>query len=363
MTEKKIYYINSDNPDKSIDIEFFGDLFKKNSNWRPYDINDKKIDFSYVIGKYKDIKTDISYHFTTSHRKYLTNKSILWKTIKNYDDKFYNKYMVRHFEIDPENIEMNKDIFIDIFKNNKMIIIRPDWTFERSGISIINNFESFKNYMNKKGKYIYDNINKRYPNEKHNFIASEYIQNVLLYKNKVTDFRVFFLISYINNTYRSYLIKPIIMNLGQFERTKFNIHNIKENITTAHGTTDNYLKDLIPEIGKENYNKIKNQILQILSVLFKIIKKHKIMELYNDQNGAYEVFGLDFVSDDKYNVKLIEFNEKTGLGNYEDFIYQNIANCIINGTVNKLDNDKYHIELDNNIRNKFIKIRSNKNYL
>jgi len=359
MTEKKIYYINSENPDKSIDIEFFKDLFDKNPNWVAYNDTHKKIDFSYVIGKYKKIPTEISYRFTASHEKYLTNKSILWKTIKTEDENFYNKYMVKHYEIDADNIEKNKHIF----QNNKLIIIRPDWAFERRGISIVNDFNSFKNYMNRKGKYMLEKIKKIYQGDKHNFIASEYVQNVLLYKNKVCDFRVFFLITYINNTYRGYLIKPIIMNISEFERTKFNIQNIKENITTAHGTIDYYLKDLIPEIGKDNYVKIKNQILQILSFLFKLIKKYKIMEKYPDQIGCYEIFGLDFISDDKYNVKLIEFNEKTGLGDYDDFVYQNIANCIINATINKAYNNEYKIELDDNIRNKFIRIRSNKKYL
>jgi len=371
MTEKKIYYINSDNPDKSIDINFFVNLFKKNLNWIPYDDNDidnvninvNKIDFSYIIGKYKDIKTEISYRFTISHRKYLTNKAILWKTIKNEDENFYDKYMVKHYEIDINNI----DNLRNIFNQKKYIIVRPDWAFERLNITIFNNFESFKKYMSNKGKYIYDKIKQKHPNEKYNFVASEYISNVLTYKNKVSDFRVFFLISYINNTYRGYLIKPIMMNTAEKERTKFNIYDIKENITSAHNTTDNYLKDLIPEIGKDNYNKIKNQILHILSFLFRLIKKYKIMQKYPDKNGSYEVFGLDFISDDKYNVKLIEFNEKVGLGDYEDFIYQNIANCIINATINKQYNNEYDkqymIELDENIRNKFVRIRSNKKYL
>ena len=90
------------------------------------------------------------------------------------------------------------------------------------------------------------------------------------------------------------------------------------------------------------------------------------MKLYPDQKGCYEIFGLDFISDEKFNVKLIEFNEKTGFGDYDDNVYQNVANCIINATINKQydkDENKYQIGLDENIRNKFIRIRSNKKYL
>jgi hypothetical protein len=361
--DKKIYYLQTTNPEKSININLLEDLFKKNTNWINFDINlhkNSKIDFSYIIGRYENVaETDISYRFTHSHHYYLTNKNILWKTIKNEDEKFYNDYMVKHYDINMEDMDEN----IKIFKDNKIKIIRPDWTFERSGIALVRSFEDFKKYISKKGKYLYENINKRRPNQKHNFVASNFIQNVLLYKNRVTDFRVFFLVSYINNTYRSYLIKPIIMNLAEYERTDFKINNIKENLTYAHSITDNFIRDLIPSIGYENYKKIRQQILHILSFLYRLIKKYKIMQLYLDQNGGYEIFGLDFISDDKYNVKLIEFNEKTGLGGYPTFIYQNIANNIINSTINKAFDDKYKINLDDNMKNKFIRIRSNKKYL
>lgn len=360
MSGKKIYFIQSTDPQKSIDIQFLEELFKKNPNWVIYKEGDSKIDFSYIIGRYENVaQTDISYRFTKSHQHYLTNKNILWKTIKNEDENFYNKYMVKHYDIDIENLDSNKDIFKDI----KIKIIRPDWTFERNGIILVDNFESFKRYMFKKGKYLYETITKRRPRESHNFVASDFIKNVLLYNNRVTDFRVFFIISYFNDTYRGYLIKPIIMNLGQYQRNNFNIHHIKENITNAHSEEDHYLKDLIPQIGYDNYKKIKQQILHIMSFLFRLIKKYKIMELNIDQTAGYEIFGLDFISDDKYNVKLIEFNEKTGLGNYDDFIYKNLSNAIINCTINKIYEDKYKIKLDENMKNKFIRIRSNKKYL
>ena len=87
------------------------------------------------------------------------------------------------------------------------------------------------------------------------------------------------------------------------------------------------------------------------------------MEKYEDQNNVYELFGLDFISDDKYNIKLIEFNEKIGLGDYEDDLYQNIANAFIKSTINKKYDDNYKIELDDITRKNIIRIRSNKKYL
>lgn len=358
----KKYLLYSDNPDKSIDIELLKDLFDKNSNWKPYDKElDKFIDFSYVIGNYKNIPSDISYRFNLTHRDFLTNKHILYKTIEREEPELYNKFMVKHYDINIEDLEKNKHIFL----NGKLIIIRPTWAYERSGIIIVDNFQSFKNYMNNKGKYLYYNILKKRPNEKHTFVASEYIKNVLTFNNRVSDFRVFFLVSLVDGIYRSYLIKPIVMNLSKFERTKFNITNIKENITFAKNDKDYFMHDLKKNIGKDNYKFMKSQILHILSTLFRLIKKYKIMDKYEDQNNVYEIFGLDFISDNNYNIKLIEFNEKTGLGDYEDDLYQNIANAFINSTINKKysNSDMYKIQLDDFIKKNIVRIRSNKKYL
>lgn len=358
---KKKYFIYSDNPDKSIKLDFLNNLFKKNTNWETYNIDSNEdIDFSYIIGRYENAPpTDISYRFTTKHRNFLTNKFILYKTIEREDIDLYNNYMVKHYEIDVDNIDNNKSLF----RNNKILIIRPTWAYERSGIVIVDNFNSFKKYMDKKGRHMYNNIVARRPRETHKFVASEYIKNILTYKNKVCDFRVFFLITLVNGIYRAYLIKPIMMNLAQYERKDFNITHIKENITYAHEVADHFMRDLKSQVEREDYKHMKSQILHILSHLFKLIKNNQIMDKYIDQNNVYELFGLDFIADDKYNIKLIEFNEKTGLGGYSDEIYMNIANAFVNSTINKTYDESYKIKLDDNVKKNLIRIKSNKDYL
>jgi len=358
---KKKYFIYSDNPDKSIKLNFLDNLFKKNTNWESYNIDSNEdIDFSYIIGRYENAPpTDISYRFTTKHRNFLTNKYILYKTIEREDNDLYENYMVKHYEIDMDNLENNKKLF----HNGKILIIRPTWAFERSGITIVDNFNAFKKYMDKKGRHMYNNIVSRRPRETHKFVASEYIKNTLTYQNKVCDFRVFFLITFVNGIYRAYLVKPIMMNLAQYERKDFNITHIKENITYAHEVADHFMRDLKNQVGKKNYKSMKNQILHILSHLFRMIKNYQIMDKYIDQNSVYELFGLDFIADDKYNIKLIEFNEKTGLGGYSDEIYKNIANAFVNATINKTYDDNFKIKLDDNVKKNIVRIRSNKNYL
>jgi hypothetical protein len=169
----------------------------------------------------------------------------------------------------------------------------------------------------------------------------------------------------VDGIYRAYFVKPIIMNLSLYERSKtFNINNLKENITNpGNDDRDYYFEDLQEQIGKENGKYIINQIKQNLTYLFKLIKKFKIMRAYPDQKHVYELFGLDFIVDKNYNVKFIEFNEKTGLGDYEDFQLENIASSFIYSTVNKLYSDEYKLKIDDREFKDILRVKSNKKYL
>lgn len=361
--EQKKYYIQVINKEKAVPEEYFINLFEKNINWTKIDNieNEKELEFTYVIGDYlKNIDEKISYHYDTLHRKYLTNKSILYKTIQKEEPENYKKFMVYHTDVDINNLEQYKDLF----KNNKLFILRPSWQFERAGIYIFDSFDNFKKFMEKEGRKNYEYIKKRYPNDEHQMVLSEYIKDTLLYNNRVLDFRVFFLITYVNNIYRAYLIKPIIMNLGAYERDeKFDPSKIRENITVPGNYADYFFTDLKKQLGKDKSKYIMIQIKHILSFLLKIIKKYNVMKPYPEQNNVYEVFGVDFIVDSKLNVKLIEFNEKTGLGGYKPFLYNRMANAFIHSTVNKLYNDEYKIEIDKNIKKKIIRISTHKDYL
>ncbi len=366
LNNQKTYFIKVDNENKGVHLEYIEEIFRNNSNWRLVNEEEAKqlkyVDFSYVIGKADySIKANISYRFNTYHRKYLTNKSNLYKTIQREEPENYKRFMVYHTDIDINNLDKYKHLFI----NNKIFILRPTWSFERANIELFDNFDKFKTFINKNGKHLLYKGNKKEPDGDNRLVLSEYIKDLLLFNNRVFDLRVYLVISLIEGVYRAYFVKPIIMNLSLYERSKtFNIDNIKENITNpGNDDRDYFFEDLQEQIGKENGKYIINQIKQNLTYLFRLIKKFKIMRPYPDQKNVYELFGLDFIVDNNYNVKLVEFNEKTGLGDYEDFQLENIASAFVYSTVNKLYSDEYKLKIDDREFNDILRVKSNKNYL
>jgi hypothetical protein len=366
LIKQKTYFIKVDTESKGVHLEYMEEIFRNNQNWRMVTEEEAKkikhIDFSYIIGRFDNSFTsNISYRFNTYHRKYLTNKSNLYKTIEREEPENYKRFMVYHTDIDIHNLYKYKHLF----SVNKIFILRPTWSFERSNIELFDNFDKFKNFINKHGKQLLYKGNKKEPSGDNRLVLSEYIKDLLLFNNRVFDLRVYLVISLVEGVYRGYFVKPIIMNLGLYERSKtFNIDNLKENITNpGNDDRDYFFTDLEEQIGKENGKYIINQIKQNLTYLFRLIKKFKIMRTYPDQKNVYELFGLDFIVDNKYNVKFVEFNEKTGLGDYEDFQLENIASSFIYSTVNKLYSDEYKLKIDDREFKDILRVKSNKNYL
>jgi hypothetical protein len=359
MEIKKYYIYDYNNKDKTIPNDYLINLFNNNNKWERVDETNNLIDFSYAIGmtlknKKKNI---ISYRFTSKHQNYLTNKAILYETINNNFSEIAEKYMMFQTRIDINNLDQYKTLF----QNKKYYILKPTWTFERRGIHIFDSFNSFKNYMLKKGIYEYNRAISR--DNKNALVLAEYNTDLLTYNDRIIDLRVFFLVSYINNIYRGYIIKPIIMNMAPYKKSdKFNPNNMLENITHPFGYEDYYLNDLKKEIGKDNTKFIMTQIKYILSHILKLIKKYKIMLPYENEE-TFELFGVDFIVDKNYNVKLVEFNEKTGLKNYSNNIYRNISAGFIHSTINKkYENTEYEIKIDDKIKKNIVRINTYKKY-
>ena len=366
-----ILVIKKDTEFAYIPKEYFLDLFKQNKNWVLLNkYNNEELSFLYNVDVkfFYNIKCDIANLFMPTHLKYLTNKSNLFHTIQKYLPETYDKYMMYHTDVDINNLEQYEKLFID----NKKFILRPTWGFARYGISIFNNFNDFKNFMLNIGKKELNNetdFKKR--TNKYNklvYVLSEFLQNQLLYNNKVFNFRVFYLISLINNKYRSYLILPFVIHLAE--------KNYNDNLETTSSISSSFaphlniyqdnlkLNDFEKKFGKDKYIYVLNSIKFILSKIYKLIKYKKIFKNYDNNNNTYELFGLDFIADNNFNIKLIEINDQVGLNlKYPPVIYQSISSAMINSTINKLYDKEYHIKIDKNIKKNIIRIHSNKKYL
>ena len=378
-------YIIGINYDKTsfIPIKFFTALYKNNVNWtednnkqdkdtktrdEEKNLGKIKTNFLYNIGCNKLFKLWPSIGNLFTPTLCLTNKSSLVQTIILDDKAFYKKYMMPTTVINTENLEVHKKLF----KKDKVFIIRPTWTYTRDGIKVVTNFDDFNNFMLTEGiqaqnnaiakatARIYAGINanttekaieKAKSSAKEiaaitHYIISDYLQNQLLFNNKVFNLRVFYLVTFVNNKYYSYLVKPIIIHTADKNKTSdYNDIIAQISSTGKSETKDFYFEDLVNKIGTTASNYIMRQIIKVLSKFHTMIINGNLMKKWYNMKHTYEIFGLDFIISDKYAVKLIEFNDRIGLVNYPEYIYENMANAIINGTVNKAYDDRYKLNI------------------
>ena len=362
----KTYLISLKSYDKKyLSINNFEKYFNKNKLWEKGGINNNTIDFAHNENM-KELWNKhiiISNTFLQKHYKYFTNKAALYKTIQKYEPENYKKFMQFNTDIDINNLDQYKPLFTD----NKIFILRPTWGFARSGIQIFDKFDKFKKFMIDKGINEYYHAIQKNKNKNNIpiYVLSEYLQNQLTIKNKLFNFRVIFLISYINNIYRAYLIKPIMIHTAEKEITQDTVSSVDlTSMISASGVLYNYtMNDLSNEIGKDKTKFLTRQIKHNLSYLFKIIKKTKCLESYENVENTYELFGLDFIADKDCNIKLLEFNDKVGLLNYSDKFYDVLTVGILHSTINKLYPKEYQVNIEKYIKKNVVRISSQKKYL
>jgi hypothetical protein len=238
------------------------------------------------------------------------NKSNLYLNLEKYYPKILNKHMSKTFYIN----EINN------YKFPKMYILRPIKSFGGKDILYISNKEELDKAID-----YYNTTNFYYERDKiyhgNNVIASEYIMNPLLYKNKKFHLRMYYLLTYVNNHFNTFFI-----DIGKIT-TSLNDYNIdKPFLPEIHDTHFKYTKEdtiFSYDIKNSNFNKnidatdIIKQMRTILKYTTKMLTKtitiNKETLLYDNQDHGYLLTGVDFMIDDTGNVFLIEINRIPGI--------------------------------------------------
>ena len=330
MNEKKYtYLILSD----YIDTNIVGNMFNK-KYWKPYQLNKNNnvnnyVDFVYFDGKYRwdrrlwDLKTNI-YSAMSDEVYSVGDKGKLYDNFVKISPKLADKYMMKQYKIDildknNMNKLLNSNKYKNIFKNNTTWILKPVDGFKGYGIKVVDNYNDMVDHLLK-----YKDKNDRYQLRRLKgskpWVISKYIDNPLLFGGKKFHIRLnlmYFIKNKNNNKITNgFLFKggAIVRAKNKFVSKNYNNKNIHD---THHiiGDEIKFPEGFTKEFGVDKTNKVMDDIINISNIIFKILDNNNANCFPNNIN-CFNMFGIDIMIDNNFNVKLLECNSQTGLIEY-----------------------------------------------
>jgi hypothetical protein len=343
-------------------------IFSKNPNWKEANDEDNYIDFMYIDNypKFKKlIKNKRGYiktyfdEYNTDMKK-LTNKSFIYENMMLFDKDFTEKYFMPQYNLSKVNINTLKNIF-----ENKLWILKPTFVtpklgFKGKGIKIIKNFDDIKNYNQFELKYLNDfkKTQKYKFIEEETWVLAEYIKNPLLFKNKKFHIRIYFILTFINNKINAYVFNmyPIFIAKKNYKNESFDNKDIHDTHMQKGKENVNFFpSDFILEFGYNKTKKIFDDIFIICKKFFLYIKNNVNIKCYEDANNCYELFGIDIMITDNFELKILEINDKPGIESLItipifSFLFLEV---LIDSTINKSFNNNYKFNIFDNLIHKF----------
>ncbi len=265
--------------------------------------------------------------------KALAYKSELYEISDKYDHNKTIEYFLQSEKVDRNNLSYYKDLF----KNDKVWILKADKSYGGMGNFIVSSYDEFIKIIND-----------------HNldFLLSLYLNKPLLFHKKKMHMRLY-IINFINsrNQIKTFLSKYGFILTAKNEYADLDYEN--KYIHDSHfKTTDTdylYPNSFIEEYGLNKYKYVQSQIIRIIKYIAKIQKN--VIHKYENAPNTYNILGYDFMISEDYQVKLLEINNKTGLSIKTDevrekmstYLFTNIYNNIISEVFNtpkeKIDED------------------------
>ena len=227
-----------------------------------------------------NVKTILSNLLIDDH--IIQNKQKLYFEMLKYNPKITKKYLMETY------------LLKDIKNINDVYILRPFGKFESGGGKNIYIVENTKQLNEIKQKI---NIN--------GYIATKYIINQLLFKNKKFHIRVPLMIININNHVTFSIFKHLRIVRANLPFINKDYNNTDIHDTHLKSTDDDYFfHDEFK--NNKNYNDMISQIRLVITEYVKMIKNK--IKPYDESKNAYKIFVCDFMITDDYIVKLLEIN-------------------------------------------------------
>lgn len=257
--------------------------------------------YTYCENEFKNVYKKKFLIYMIQGCDYLASKNMLYQMLENMYNRKITKYIV------PETWILNNKKHMKLFKKN----------YDSNTLYILK-----KNIQQKKGLYLTSNYNSIVNNKNNYKIIQKYINDTFLINKRKITLRIYLLIVYKNNKLTYYVHR----NGKCLYTTKDNINNnINDNINynsliTSDPTNLNIniydknphsLSDLKKYLNKENYNY--NLLYKNIIKNIKLLKKCYDSILFNKnkicKNCCFQLFGLDYIFNNKLNVYLLEINK------------------------------------------------------
>ncbi|CCF59198.1 hypothetical protein KAFR_0G01640 [Kazachstania africana CBS 2517] len=281
------------------------------------------------------------------YRKALIRKHYLLNTIENYVAKNPSSILKKAY-MESYNLDLDYAEFLDdsldeswelkqeLEKEEKWWIIKPSMSDKGQGIRVFKTiddlqaiFDSFDDddddqdsveETDQSGQFIDDN--KINISQLRHFIVQEYLSNPLLLpsmNNKKFHIRCYItckgdLEVFVYNRMLALFAPTPFEKLDEIEYDVTNLNNLQCHLTNTCLQAKNENKGLsvkefdnIEDISEENKENIKKQIHEISHEIFKAAVTVNRMN-FQPLPNAFETYGVDFLIDDEFNVKLLEIN-------------------------------------------------------
>ena len=247
--------------------------------------------------------------------KLIDNKGKIYQYMHTYCPELANKHLARTFYIN----ETENYNFKTINHEPQYYILRPVDSFAGRDIFYI----SSKQELTSAIKYYNSHKNYKGVTYGNNVIASEYIINPVLLKGLKFHLRMYYLISYVDNIFNSFLLDngDILTAAQPYTTTNPFTTNVHDTHQTSSSNDYFFPKDLknipnsTPNSTGLDTDDILEQMRSIMTCVSKSIINQKCTYLYPEHKNGFYIMGADFMIDARTNtVILLEVNKNPGYG-------------------------------------------------
>lgn len=326
--QQRTYYIKSDYYSNKFVDNIFQNVkskynWKQISNLEPFIKQNRAIDFVYVDGQNRTNKQIYKAkakvkNIVTDDKRTITLKHNLIQNLNKLPES-------APFLLDQIDVDLSDPDYLEKIKSwyqpGKIYIFKPISEYAGAGIKVIEKLPALEEYA----KSIIEQYHKKWEQKERDrlriWVLQEYITNPLLIHGHKFHVR----------NYLFYIPSGKSFNLlhGEIAPAKLPYQTADWSNPDIHDTHF-YGKDgeIFPEaldLPAEKQQLIDDQLSQMYKSILKCISA----KCYPENKKCYELFGVDFIILDNYQIKLLEVNEKVGMPSETSVMTKEIFENII----------------------------------